>query len=75
MSTQISLKLSDKLFERAKAYSELKGFDNLQELIRELFRFFPDLKEKGLPIEKAIEHYKAGHNEHHIIDPLHLSDL
>ena len=62
MSTQISLKLSDKLFERAKAYSELKGFDNLQELIRELLReklFDDESIPSGLSTYLASEEYLA----------------
>ncbi len=38
MSTQISLKLSEKMFGAAKIFSDLKGFDNLQDFIRELLR-------------------------------------
>lgn len=38
MSTQISLKLSDSIFSKAKSYSESYGYDSLQDLIRELLR-------------------------------------
>ncbi len=38
MSTQISLKLSDKMFDTAKTFAELKGFNNLQDFIREILR-------------------------------------
>ena len=38
MGTQISLKLSDRIFSSAKIYPELHGFDNLQDFIRELIR-------------------------------------
>ncbi len=38
MNTQISLKLSDKLFDLAREYSEEKGYTNMQEFIRELIR-------------------------------------
>ena len=38
MSTQISLKLSDRVFASAKIYSEIHGFDSLQDFIRELIR-------------------------------------
>lgn len=38
MSTQISLKLSDKMFDSAKGYVETYGFDNLQDFIRETLR-------------------------------------
>ncbi len=38
MSTQISLKLSDSLFTTAKEYSHLKGYDSIQELVRDALR-------------------------------------
>ena len=38
MGTQVSLKLSDNLFDYAKAYAESHGFNNLQDFIRELIR-------------------------------------
>lgn len=38
MSIQISLNLSDKLFELAKEYAENKGYDSLQELARDALR-------------------------------------
>lgn len=38
MSMQISLKLSDQIFVSAKKYTELYGFDTLQDFIRELLR-------------------------------------
>lgn len=38
MGTQISLNLSDKLFELAKEYAESKGYDSLQDLTREALR-------------------------------------
>ncbi|OVE74808.1 hypothetical protein BVX95_01045 [archaeon D22] len=38
MSTQISLKLSDKMFNEAKKYADQYGYDNLQDLIRETLR-------------------------------------
>ena len=38
MSTQISLKLSDKMFVSAKEYADIHGYDSLQEFIRELLR-------------------------------------
>ena len=38
MGTQISLKLSDKMFILAKKYAENKGYDNLQDFIREILR-------------------------------------
>lgn len=38
MSMQISLKLSDKMFSAAKKFVDIKGFDNLQDFIRETIR-------------------------------------
>lgn len=38
MSTQISLKLSNKMLEAAKKHTNEKGYDNLQDFIRELIR-------------------------------------
>ena len=38
MGTQISLKLSDKMMSSAKKYAKEKGYDNLQEFIRETIR-------------------------------------
>lgn len=38
MGTQISIKLSDKMFDSAKGYADLHGFDSLQDLIRETLR-------------------------------------
>ena len=38
MGTQISLKLSERVFSSAKIYSEVHGFDSLQDFIRELIR-------------------------------------
>lgn len=38
MSTQISLKLSEKMINSARKYAELHGFDSLQDLIREVLR-------------------------------------
>jgi len=38
MSAQISLQLSKKMLRSAKKYAELKGFDNLQDFIRETLR-------------------------------------
>ena len=38
MGTQISLKLSDRVYSSAKIYSETHGFDTLQDFIRELIR-------------------------------------
>ncbi len=38
MSIQISLKLSDKMFETAKDYADNMGYDTLQDFIRETMR-------------------------------------
>ena len=38
MGTQISLKLSERIYSSAKAYSEIHGYDSLQDFIRELIR-------------------------------------
>lgn len=38
MSTQINLKLSEKMLKTAKTMAEVKGFDNLQDFIRETLR-------------------------------------
>ncbi|MGM5481518.1 MAG: ribbon-helix-helix domain-containing protein [Nanobdellota archaeon] len=38
MSTQISLKLPDKLLQEARTYVEEHGYTTLQELIREVLR-------------------------------------
>jgi hypothetical protein len=38
MGTQISLKLSDRLYSYANIYAEKYGFDSLQDFIRELIR-------------------------------------
>ncbi len=38
MGTQISIKLSDKMFDSAKDYANIHGFDSLQDFIRETLR-------------------------------------
>ena len=38
MGTQISLKLSEKMFDTAKSYAELHGYDNIQDFIRGDFK-------------------------------------
>ena len=38
MSTQISIKLSDKMLDLARDYADVNGFDNLQSFIRETLR-------------------------------------
>jgi hypothetical protein len=38
MSTQINLKLSDKMYKISKKYSDENGFTNIQEFIRECIR-------------------------------------
>lgn len=57
MSTQISLKLSDKLFDTAKQYAEQKGYENLQDFIRETIRekLFEEEEMKGIHTYLASE--------------------
>lgn len=57
MGTQISLKLSDKLFDTARKYAEEKGYENLQDFIRETIRekLFEDETVKGLHTYLASE--------------------
>ncbi len=57
MSTQISLKLSDKMFNTAKSCADSLGFDNLQDFIRELIRekLFEDESLNGLQTYLASE--------------------
>ena len=38
MAMQINLKLSDRMFATAKNIAEAKGFDSLQDFIRDLLR-------------------------------------
>ncbi len=38
MCTQISIKLSDKMFDTAKGYIDSHGYDSLQDFIRETLR-------------------------------------
>ena len=38
MGTQISLKLSDRMFKAAKEYAESQGYHTLQDFIREAIR-------------------------------------
>jgi len=38
MGTQISIKLSNKMIKAAKAFAKDKGYDNLQDFIRETMR-------------------------------------
>ena len=38
MSTQISLKLSNKMLSTAKTYADSNGYDSIQDFIRELLR-------------------------------------
>jgi metal-responsive CopG/Arc/MetJ family transcriptional regulator len=59
MSTQISLKLSDKMFKSANKYADTYGYDNLQDFIRELLRehlFEPELsgREMALASEASL---------------------
>lgn len=57
MSTQISLKLSDKMFETAKEYADEKGYEHLQDFIRETIRekLFEDEKMNGIATYLASE--------------------
>lgn len=57
MSTQISLKLSDKMLAEAKKYARLHGYDQLQDLIRETLRekLFERENVSGLYTYKASE--------------------
>ena len=57
MGTQISLKLSDKMFDSAKNFAEEKGFDTLQDFIRETLR--EKLFEQSNDKLKGIQTYKA----------------
>lgn len=38
MGTQISIKLSEKMFDSAKSYAEMYGYDSLQDFIRQTIR-------------------------------------
>lgn len=53
MSTQISLKLSEKMFTSANHHVDLYGYDTLQDFIRELIR------------EKLFEKNNESHEELH----------
>lgn len=57
MSTQISLKLSDKMLVEAKKYARLHGYDQLHDFIRELLRekLFEREGTSGLYTYKASE--------------------
>lgn len=63
MTAQINLKLSDRMFEAAQAFAELRGFDSLQDFLRELLRetLFEEEKMSGkftaLASEKALAKY------------------
>jgi metal-responsive CopG/Arc/MetJ family transcriptional regulator len=65
MSTQISLKLSNKMLTSAKKYSEVHGYENLQDFIREMLRkkLFDDEHEAigGLFTSTASEQALAKH--------------
>lgn len=60
MSIQINLKLTEKMFDAANSYAELKGFANLQDFIRETLRekLFDEKNENigGVFTSKASEH-------------------
>lgn len=57
MSTQISLKLSDKMFTTATKYAEEKGYEHIQDFIRETVRekLFEEEKLNGLATYLASE--------------------
>ncbi|MCC7574867.1 ribbon-helix-helix domain-containing protein [Candidatus Woesearchaeota archaeon] len=57
MGMQISLKLSDKMFNTAKNFSEEKGYDTLQDFIRETIR--EKLFEQNNEKLRGIQTYKA----------------
>ncbi len=60
MGTQISIKLSEKMFDSAKGYADMYGYDSLQDFIRETIRekLFENEKLSGkktyLASEKAL---------------------
>ncbi len=57
MGTQISLKLSDKMINRAKVYADEHGYETIQDLIRELLRekLFPEDVEGDQNCESKVE--------------------
>ncbi len=57
MGTQISLKLSEKMYTAAKIYAENHGYDSLQNFIREVLRerLFEDETVDGLSTYLASE--------------------
>ncbi|MFO8077964.1 MAG: hypothetical protein R6U21_04930 [Thermoplasmatota archaeon] len=57
MGTQISLKLSERMFSSAKKYSKRHGFDSLQDFIRELLR--ERLFEREAEVFGGFSTYKA----------------
>ncbi len=57
MGTQISLKLSNRMIDKAKKYANHHGFDNLQDLIRETLR--KKLFEKERRFINGLQTYKA----------------
>lgn len=63
MSTQISLKLADKMIDSAKNYADSHGFDTLQDFIRELLRekLFEDETLSGLQTSMASEEALGKH--------------
>jgi len=57
MGTQISIKLSDKMFDSAKGYIDTHGYDSLQDFIRETLRekLFKEDKLSGMETALASE--------------------
>ena len=57
MSTQISLKLSQKMLDTAKEYAARQGYDSVQDFIRETLRvkLFEKEQFSGLLTYKAAE--------------------
>ncbi len=59
MTTQINLRINDKLLEEAKEYSKSFGYENVQDFIREIIRnkVFEsnDLNNREIAYAQAIE--------------------
>jgi len=57
MSTQLSIKLSERMLKSAREYAKIHGFDTLQDLIRDLLRekLFEEESLGGIYTYKASE--------------------